>query len=328
MVFGLNYLAVVCAYLGDEGAGERLAGQGLALARALGDAHGEAVACNILGQIAYDRGDYAAARGFSEQSLAVEQQTGNGWSMAFSLINLGKVADAEGDYPAAQRLFTDSLALRHALGDARGEAICHHRLGDAAAALGEHDRADGHYRQSLALFQRIGNRWGQAAVRLSQGQQAIAAGRAGAAVPLLQEVLRLALETGSLPQAVAVARLCAPLARQHDPAWAAEIERFATRPTAEELGRIAPRLLVWHHREPPPPTRGADQARQGYPGGLTAREVEVLRLVSHGLTDAQVAEELVLSRRTVSTHLSSIYSKLGISSRSAATRFALENGLV
>ena len=46
------------------------------------------------------------------------------------------------------------------------------------------------------------------------------------------------------------------------------------------------------------------------------------------LTDAKVAEKLVLSPRTVSTHLRSIYNKLGINSRSAATRFAFENRLV
>jgi predicted ATPase/DNA-binding CsgD family transcriptional regulator len=65
-----------------------------------------------------------------------------------------------------------------------------------------------------------------------------------------------------------------------------------------------------------------------YPMGLTEREVEVLRLVAMGLTDAQVAERLVLSSRTVSTHLRSVYSKLGVSNRSAATRFALEHQLV
>src|SRR5207237_5447264 len=58
-----------------------------------------------------------------------------------------------------------------------------------------------------------------------------------------------------------------------------------------------------------------------YPAGLTAREVEVLRLVAQGLTDAQVAEQLVISRRTVNWYLTLIYSKLGVSSRSAATRF-------
>ena len=57
---------------------------------------------------------------------------------------------------------------------------------------------------------------------------------------------------------------------------------------------------------------------------LTAREVEVLHYVTQGLTDTQIAEKLVISPRTVSTHLTSIYNKLGVSSRSAATRFAME----
>jgi len=56
--------------------------------------------------------------------------------------------------------------------------------------------------------------------------------------------------------------------------------------------------------------------------------VEVLRLVSQGLTDAQVAEQLVISRRTVNWHVTSIYSKIGVSSRSAATRYAIEHHLV
>ena len=64
------------------------------------------------------------------------------------------------------------------------------------------------------------------------------------------------------------------------------------------------------------------------PAGLTAREVEILRLVVQGLTDAQVAEQLVISPRTVNWHLTSIYSKLGVSSRSAATRYALEQQVV
>jgi DNA-binding NarL/FixJ family response regulator len=56
--------------------------------------------------------------------------------------------------------------------------------------------------------------------------------------------------------------------------------------------------------------------------------MEVLRLVAQGLTDAQVAEQLVVSPRTVNFHLTSIYSKLGVSSRSGATRYAIEHGLI
>ena len=63
------------------------------------------------------------------------------------------------------------------------------------------------------------------------------------------------------------------------------------------------------------------------PDSLSAREVEVLRLVAQGLTDAQVAEHLVISPRTVNFHLTSIYGKIGLSSRSAATRYAMEHHL-
>lgn len=65
-----------------------------------------------------------------------------------------------------------------------------------------------------------------------------------------------------------------------------------------------------------------------YPASLTAREMEVLRLVAQGLSDTQVAEQLVISPRTVNWHLTLIYSKLGVSSRAAATRYVLENHLV
>jgi DNA-binding NarL/FixJ family response regulator len=65
-----------------------------------------------------------------------------------------------------------------------------------------------------------------------------------------------------------------------------------------------------------------------HPAGLTAREVEILRLVAQGLTDAQVAEQLVISPRTVNWHLTSIYSKIGVTSRSAATRYTIERKLV
>jgi DNA-binding NarL/FixJ family response regulator len=62
--------------------------------------------------------------------------------------------------------------------------------------------------------------------------------------------------------------------------------------------------------------------------GLTRRELDVLRLVAGGLTNNQAAAELVVSPRTVNWHLTSIYAKLGLRSRSEATRYAVERGLV
>ena len=65
-----------------------------------------------------------------------------------------------------------------------------------------------------------------------------------------------------------------------------------------------------------------------YPAGLTVREVEVLRLVAQGLTDSQVAAQLIISPHTVNSHLKSIYGKIHVSSRGVATRYAIEHQLL
>jgi DNA-binding NarL/FixJ family response regulator len=61
---------------------------------------------------------------------------------------------------------------------------------------------------------------------------------------------------------------------------------------------------------------------------LTQRQVEVLRLVARGMTNAEIADSLFLSRRTVHAHLRTIFHKLGVGNRSAATRFAIQHGLL
>jgi DNA-binding NarL/FixJ family response regulator len=63
------------------------------------------------------------------------------------------------------------------------------------------------------------------------------------------------------------------------------------------------------------------------PKGLSAREAEVLRLVAAGLTNRQIAGELVLSEKTVSRHVENIFAKLNVASRAAAAAFAVREGL-
>jgi DNA-binding NarL/FixJ family response regulator len=64
------------------------------------------------------------------------------------------------------------------------------------------------------------------------------------------------------------------------------------------------------------------------PGGLSGRELEVLRLVAAGHTNRAIAESLTISERTVDRHVSNIFTKLDVSTRAAATAFAYEHGLV
>jgi DNA-binding NarL/FixJ family response regulator len=81
-------------------------------------------------------------------------------------------------------------------------------------------------------------------------------------------------------------------------------------------------------RAAPAERRAADLLAPTTPGGLTAREVEVLRLIAAGRSNSEIATTLVLSEKTVARHLSNIYTKIDVSSRKAAAAFAFENRLV
>ena len=63
------------------------------------------------------------------------------------------------------------------------------------------------------------------------------------------------------------------------------------------------------------------------PGGLTAREAEVLACLAAGRTNAEIADALVISRKTVARHLANIFTKLGVSTRTAAAAWAHEHGV-
>lgn len=362
LIFTLNYLGAVCAYLGEIQRTQSLCQSALTLAQSLDDLHGQAVACNILGQAAYEYGNYAAAQTWSQQSLAIEQQIDNQWSMSFSLTNLGKVAYAMGAYAKARWFFEESLRTRQAMNDTRGMAICLNRLGDTAAAQDQLAQAWEYYEAGLELFYTIGNQWGMAASLMNLGQLALRQKEETSAVSLFQEALQYTLQTRALPQIVSILQTLTPLLRMSgETAWADQISLLlGQKPSFEACQPHVRRLLSWSLgplkraqlemeetnnilasskakrleadtlvlNAPAPRKTGGSRDSSENPAGLTSREMEVLRLVAEGLTDAQVAERLVLSPRTVQTHLSSIYSKLHVNTRSAATRFAVEHGLV
>jgi len=71
----------------------------------------------------------------------------------------------------------------------------------------------------------------------------------------------------------------------------------------------------------------ASRAAASNPGGLTQREMEVIRLVAQGKTDREIAEELVIGVRTVTTHVGNILNKIGAANRAEAAVFAARNGL-
>ena len=94
--------------------------------------------------------------------------------------------------------------------------------------------------------------------------------------------------------------------------------------TAEETIVFAESLPAAIQAAAPPPS----PRRSAATGGLSRRELEVLRLVAEGRTDAEAAEILFIARRTVTSHLTSIYTKLGVDNRAAAAVYATRRGLI
>ncbi len=109
--------------------------------------------------------------------------------------------------------------------------------------------------------------------------------------------------------------------------WAGDVESLeralaifldlGSQPAAAKVRR-----LLRSHGVPTALPRGPRSTTAAHPAGLTAREAEVLDLIAEGLTNAEVAERLVVSRRTVDHHVSAVLSKLGVSSRTEAARRA------
>lgn len=156
----------------------------------------------------------------------------------------------------------------------------------------------------------------RASVRSTQGRLALAQGDAGAAAVALQEAADRWHALG-IPYEVATARtlLGQALEELGDKTGASSAFETATRLFDQIGARVEGRL-----REGPTVVSA--------PAGLTGREVEVLRLVAAGMTNNEIATELYLSAKTISRHLSNIFSKIGVSSRAAATAFAFEHDLM
>ncbi|WP_329623543.1 LuxR C-terminal-related transcriptional regulator [Streptomyces sp. NBC_01255] len=154
----------------------------------------------------------------------------------------------------------------------------------------------------------------------AQGAVALAEARTGPALRLLRAALAGWLELRVPYEAAQVRMLLAAADRTVGDEEAARLELGAARAVFERLGAV------------PDARRAAalltGGKRHRLPGGLTAREAEVLRLVAGGGTNKDIAHALVISEHTVSRHLNNIFAKLDVSSRSAATAYAYAHDLL
>ncbi len=262
-----------------------------ALLRHLGNTRDLSATLLFLTEMLLDaESNLATARSLLAEGLKLVQAGDDQASMTYSCYLLGRMSLSQGETSTAGELFQESLRWACQAGSKVAMALALEGLADVAVA-----------QQEPVWAARL---WGAAeALR----EQAGAPGRPSQRADDERCVAAVHAQLGEQAFAAAWAQ-----GRAMTPEQALAAQGLATLPMALSAG-------------PPttPPTRSATP----YPDDLTAREVEVLRLVAQGLTDAQVAEQLVISPRTVNGHLRSIYSKIGVTSRSAATRYAVDHHL-
>ena len=307
-------LALVIRTRGDYPTAEKLFREALDVYRGMGDDGGVALALDRLAMCLVVAGEMARARPLFEESLGLSHQLGDSHGAGLGLYGLAATRPPGADVSARMHA-NESLDILRAVGDRRAYAKALWALADINAGLGDTDIAAEQFEESLTLFVEFGDRWFGGIVLESAGFLAAASGDAVRAVHLLAaaDSIRTAL---AVPLWVGFRgqheRVLADSRRALGDRFAAAWEEGARTPLDATIELVAPARA---------------ESRTDTAVELTNREVEVLALVAEGLTDAEVAERLVVSIRTVHAHLRSIYRKVDVRSRSAATRYALEHGL-
>ncbi len=330
----LRELCLVAYAQRDFTAAQRYGEESVALYRTLDRQPDLAIALENLGSTFAHQGDQATARTLFEEQLALARLLDNASLRSGALVGLGWIARQQSDYASARAHFAEALAIRRTLGESWmiGEAL--DLLGEVLQAQGELAEAGRCYLEGLATAHEVGDKGGMVQIFYHLSTLAYTQRQPARAVRLLAFATALRTTTGGTgyhapttpadwERAVATMRTALDAA-QFTRCWA---EGQALR--LEEA--IAYGLTTPNVREDAsaPQSDNLPVASPAtHPAGLTLREVEVLRLLVQGLTYAQIADKLVISHRTVNVHLTSIYSKLGVTSRATATRFAEDHHLI
>jgi non-specific serine/threonine protein kinase len=354
---GLRVAAMLANYLGDLDRAEALATETLALSRRLADERGVAGSLAALALAARSRSHYDESRRAYTESITILRAHGESSQLAEVLGRLSVALILAGDLAAAEAVSRESVELARKLADVDTLAYSLNALAEALVLQGALDDGERACQEALAAARVVGNRRYSSRVLWVQGLSAARKGDGPAARDLLEEAAAIASEFGDrwfvrscLPIIAGVlpgqgrpesallllgaAEALGETIGAGTPPWiAADDERtLAAARDALDAGTFA---AIWARGRTMTGEEALAAIRDEAPsrprtarggGGLSKREAEILRLVATGLTDAEVASELFVSRRTVHAHLRSVYRKLDVRTRAAATQYALEHG--
>jgi len=319
--FSFHCLGTAAFYQGEYERAQLLLEDCLQSFKKANDPYFIAEAYRRLADVFFAQGDDALTQQFIEECLALVQRMKTKWGIAWGLSILGQVALHHGEYTQARSLLAECLAIHKEVWDQKGIAQATALLAKVAAAQQDYTAARALYKECLELALKVGDRWfiaahleGLGETVANQGEDAWAARLWGMAEKLRQEI-------GAPMPLVACANYERMVAKVRINLGEARFN--ALRAEGQEMS--PQQALV---SQSPLLTRQQNSLTAPEPVGLTRRELEVLRLVARGLTNAQIAEQLMISHATVNAYLRSIYSKMSVSSRTGAMRYAIDHHLI
>lgn len=365
IALALDPLGNVAWLRGDMAKARAMKEEALSLYRELNDRGHVALSLFSLGLLESSKGEYAQARMLFEESLSIDRRLQNKRGIAHTLSQLAQLLFVmQSDPQTIQPLIEESQTLSQEISFKEGIAAAACISAQLSLMRGDLDAARSLAEKGAALYQAIGHRHGTAKSLSVLGKVVATEGNYAEAQALFEQCLAIASHLGETwVVAVYLVELGEVVAEQQQFVWAAQLwgaseairdstgipvpavaladyersisstrvllgEKRFLAAWAQGRAMTPEQVLATKGQKPFPVSTAMIPAAPTHSHGLTVREVEVLRLLASGLTDLKIAEKLILSPRTVHTHVSSIYTKLDLTSRSAATRYAVEHHLV
>lgn len=280
------------------------------------------------GWLELNQENFARAAELFESSLALGRAQQNNFVIAYSLLTLGRLASRQQNYPQAIRLLDEALRLFRAANIRDGITWTLRELGRLAVYTGEYLQAREMLTEGLQFSNAMSKRSATsecldafAALAAAQGKFTRAARLQAASIALMQTsgIAIMNLQRRDQEQRMA------DLQSQMQEADFAQASAQGRAMTWEQAIAYALETLAAREQpaEPPAPPQ---TAKQDF-GGLTARERQVAARIAQGESNREIAEALVVSERTVESHVTNILNKLGFTTRAQIRKWARERGL-
>jgi non-specific serine/threonine protein kinase len=326
-----------------------------------------AKALDAAGRLAMRQDDRAAADAYFQEGLEIDCQLGDRRGLAVALFQIGHVARVRGEYPVARSRFDEARRIFEALGDSYWLAQTHQDLGVAAFFQGHLATAREEYETSLALYKQLGDELGIVSALNDLGEVALLDGELESARSFLSSSLAMARRLDDKERiAMALAGLAGLAAAQgratralhleaaalalndatgqrNSPAWYAMVERWLeparralgadAAAAAQAAGQAIPldeAIECALAADDPVGDEAARHVASQAPRAasvLSRRELDVTALVARGMTNRQIADELVIAEGTAANHIKHILNKLALDSRVQIAAWAVEQGL-